>query len=127
MAVLAGAFGMLALVIAATGLYGLLAYSVAQRTAEIGVRVALGASYGRVIRMVLSQGLGLIVFGLVVGILGAAIVARYLSGMLYGLTALDAATYVAAAVTLALVATLASYVPARRAANVDPLTALRSE
>ena len=127
MAVLAGAFGMLALVIAATGLYGVLAYSVAQRTAEIGVRVALGASYGRVIRMVLSQGLGLIVFGLVVGILGAAIVGRYLSGMLYGLTALDAATYVAAAVTLALVATLASYVPARRAANVDPLTALRSE
>jgi putative ABC transport system permease protein len=127
MAVLAGAFGVLALVIAATGLYGLLAYSVTQRTAEIGVRVAFGASYGRVIGMVLSQSLGLIGVGLVVGMLGAAIVGRYLSGMLYGLTALDSGTYMAAALILTLVAVLASYAPARRAASVDPLTALRSD
>jgi putative ABC transport system permease protein len=127
MAVLAGAFGVLSLVIAAIGLYGLLAYTVAQRTAEIGIRMALGAPHGQVIRIVLSQSLALIGIGGVMGILAAAAITRYLAGMLFGLTPLDPPTFVAAALTLAVVALLASYVPARRAANVDPLVALRRD
>jgi macrolide transport system ATP-binding/permease protein len=123
----AGLFSLLALALAAVGLYGLLAYSVAQRTNEIGVRMALGARPIDVFRMVLDKGIRMVGVGLVLGIAGALALTRALGSLLYGVGSADPATYIVTAVVLVAVATLACYVPARRATRVDPATALRNE
>ena len=126
-AFLIGAFGALALLLAAIGLYGVVAYSVAQRTREVGVRVALGAGVGEVVRMVLGGGMRLAAAGVAVGALAAAGVARLLSSLLYGVSSMDPVAYLGAAALLLAVAFLANLVPARRAARVDPMVALRYE
>ena len=126
-AVLLGVFAGVAVLLVAVGIYGVIAYTVAQRTREIGIRVALGAQRSQVIGLVLRENIGLIGGGLVLGLAGAAAVTRYLQGMLFGLTPLDPTTFIAVSVMFALVATAASYVPARRATKVDPVVALRCE
>ena len=127
MATLASGFGTLALVLAAIGLYGLLAYAVARRTSEIGIRMALGAQRGQVMGLVLRQTCALTGIGIVVGLSGAAVMTRWLASMLFGVAPLDPITFIAASLMFAVVASLASYLPARRAAKVDPLVALRYE
>lgn len=124
---LAGFFGLLAVLLVATGLYGTLAYQVNHRTAEIGVRMAVGARHWQVVWMVLRDSLVITVFGVIVGVPLATIVANTLSSALYGVRPNDAMTYALAVAAVAAVAIVASLVPARRAASVDPLTALRSE
>lgn len=125
----AGSLGILALLLAAVGLYGVMAYAVTQRTREIGVRMALGADYDRVVRMVLVQGLKLTLFGGIAGLLLAGGAAAGLSsaGILFGISAFDPISFGATALVLIGVATVATYIPARRAALVDPLRALRAE
>ena len=127
LAALASSLGAAALVLAAVGLYGLLAYMVARRTPEIGVRMALGARRAEVVWLVFRQSATLIAIGLVVGLTAAAIVTRFVQGMLFGLSPLDPATLLAVSLIFVLVATLASYLPARRATTIDPLVALRCE
>jgi predicted lysophospholipase L1 biosynthesis ABC-type transport system permease subunit len=124
---LAGFFGLLAVVLVATGLYGTLAYRVNNRTVEIGVRMAVGAQRGQVVWMVLRDSLLLTAIGVGIGIPLAALVARVLESSLYGVKPWDAVSYALAIAGVAFVAAAASMVPARRAANVDPLTALRAE
>ena len=124
-AVLLGIFGLLALLLAAVGLYGVMSYSVARRTREIGIRMALGAGTGNVLRLVLKEGMMLVGGGLAAGLIVAAGVTRLLASFLYGVNPLDAITFVAIPLTLALVALLANYLPARRATKVDPMEALR--
>jgi putative ABC transport system permease protein len=126
-AVLLGIFAGVAAALAAIGTYGVLAYSVTRRTREIGIRVALGAQRGEVLSLVLRQSAVLTIIGLGLGLAGAAAVTRYLEGLLFGLTPLDPVTFGAVTVLFAAIATVASYVPARRAATVDPLIALRCE
>jgi putative ABC transport system permease protein len=120
-------FAILAGVLAASGIYGSMLYSVGQRRREFGVRIALGAGRGRLLRMVLRQSLVLTLVGLVIGVAGSLAVGRLLSGMLFGVGATDLPTYLAVAVTMGLVAMLAALVPARRAAAEDPVEALRFE
>jgi len=122
-----GVFGGVALLIAIIGLYGMLSFSVTERTREMGIRMALGAQQGSVLRLVITQGLRLAVFGVVIGLLGAWGVTRVMSALLFGVSPTDALTLGAVAVTLGVVALLACYVPARRATKVDPLVALREE
>ena len=124
---LSGFFGLLALALACIGLYGLLAYEVARRTREIGIRSALGAQRGDVLRLVVKQGLLLAVVGAVAGIGVALGVTRYLKSMLYDVSAYDPVTIVGVTVLLILVALAACLIPARRATNVDPIVALRYE
>jgi predicted permease len=119
------AFGAAALLLAAIGIYGLLAYSVEQRTQEIGIRLALGADAGRVRRMVVVQGLGLAFAGIAVGLAGAFGLTRFLSSLLFGVRAADPSVFVGVPVVLAFVALLAAWIPARRASRVDPIRALR--
>ena len=126
-AVLLGVFAGVAGVLASIGIYGVLAYAVTQRTQEIGVRMALGAQRGQVLRLVLRKGLILSILGVALGLVGAAGGTRLLQGMLFGITPLDPKTFTAVAFAWGLVATLACYLPARRAMNVDPMVALRSE
>jgi hypothetical protein len=126
-ALLLGAFGALALLLATVGLYGVVAYSVSMRTREMGVRMALGARPADVLRLVLVQAGRLSVVGIAVGALLAALVGRVLGALLYGVSALDPAAHLLAAAVLLAVTVLASLVPARAAARVDPLRALRSE
>jgi predicted permease len=126
-AILLVVFGGLALLLASIGLYGVMAFAVSRRTRELGIRVALGARPGDVFRLVLRQGMTLVVVGLVVGVGVAAMVTRLLTAFLYGVSTRDTFTFVAIPVLLTLVALLACYVPARRATKVDPLTALRYE
>jgi putative ABC transport system permease protein len=124
---LLGAFAVLALVLAAVGLYGVISYSVAQRTQEIGIRVAMGAARSQVLSMVMNSGLRLVLFGLVAGQVMALMLNRTLKGLLVGVSATDPSTLLLTALVLLAVASLASYVPARRAARVDPIVALRFE
>jgi predicted permease len=124
---LSGFFGLLALVLACVGLYGLLSYEVSRRTREIGIRLALGAQPGSVLKVVLQQGIVLAIVGAAVGIGVALGVTRYLTSMLYDVHANDPLTMIAVAVLLTLVAVAACYIPARRAMRVDPLVALRYE
>ena len=126
-ATLLGFFGFVALALAAVGVYGVIAYSVAERTHEIGIRVALGASRGDVAGMVMSQGLMMTAAGLVFGLAGAWFVTRYMATLLYGIAPRDPVTFGAAAGMLAVVAMAACYLPARRAMGVDPMVALRHE
>jgi predicted permease len=122
-----GVFAAVALLLAAVGVYGVIAYFVSQRTREIGIRVALGARRSEVLALVLRRATALIAIGLVAGLLGAAAVTRYLEGMLYGVSALDAVTFAGVVLTLATAAIAASCLPARWAAAVDPVVALRYE
>ena len=124
---LLAAFAVLALTLAMIGVYGLLAYAVARRRQEIGVRMALGASAGQVLRLVVGRGLVLTLAGAALGLLGARAAGRLLAGLLYAVPANDPATFVAVPLLLAAAALLASWVPARRAARVDPAVALRAE
>ncbi|MFZ0923252.1 MAG: ADOP family duplicated permease, partial [Candidatus Acidiferrales bacterium] len=124
---LSGFFGALALVLACIGLYGLLSYEVSRRTREIGIRMALGAQPGSVLKLVLRQGIALAIVGAAVGIGVALGVTRYLTSMLYDVHANDPLTMIAVAVLLVLVAFAACYIPARRATRVDPMVALRYE
>ena len=120
-------FGAVALLLAATGVYGLLAYAVSQRTQEIGVRVALGAARRDVVRLIVGQGLRLTMVGIVIGLLASFAVTGVVASILYNVTPTDPATSVGASLFLLAIASLASYVPTRRATAVDPLIALRSE
>jgi putative ABC transport system permease protein len=124
---LSGFFGVLALLLAAIGLYGVTSYIVARRQMEIGIRLALGAQRADVVRVSVGQTAITTTIGVVVGLGAAAIVTRYLKTLLFGITPLDAATFVTAAVVLMAVALLTCYVPARRATRIDPMIALRSE
>jgi predicted permease len=127
LATLASAFGLAALFLVAVGLYGVIAQWAAQRTREIGVRMALGASAGGVRWMVLRQAFVLVLFGVAIGIPGAIAATRLLKGMLFGVEPMDPVTLVAAALAMFAAAGLAAYLPARRASRVDPMTALRCE
>ena len=124
---LAGSFGLLALLIAAVGIFGIVGYLVARRTQEIGIRVALGARPASVIRLVLGEGLRPVLIGAIAGALGAVVVARAMRAVLYEIAPLDAPSFVAAAALLLGAAMVAAAVPARRATRVDPLRAMRSE
>ena len=126
-ATLLGVLSVVGLLLAAMGLYGVLAYSVAQRTQEIGLRVALGAGRSDVLALVVRQGLRLTAIGIAAGALIAAGLGRFLSSMLHGVTPADPATFLGVAVVLAAVALLACYIPARRALRIDPMVALRYE
>ena len=125
--ILLGAFAALALLLAAIGLYGLVSYSVSQRTHEIGVRVALGAERRQILRLVLAQGVALAACGTVAGLLGAWAATRVLVGLVGGVKPTDPVTFSAVSVLLIAVAAAATYIPARRAARVDPIIALRSD
>jgi predicted permease len=120
-------FGALALLLASIGLYGVMAYSVAQRTNEIGIRMALGAQAATVLRMVIGQGMKFVAFGLVVGAIAAYVLKSFLESQLYGVEATDPVTYAMGGALLFAVALLACWIPARRATKVDPVIALRSE
>jgi ABC-type antimicrobial peptide transport system permease subunit len=120
-------FGAAALTLAVVGVYGIVAYGVAQQTREIGVRLALGARPRRVVARVVGHGVRLAAVGIALGLAGAYALSRYLTAILFGITATDAATYVAVAALLATAAALASLVPARGAARLDPVRALRDE
>ena len=124
-ALLLGIFGGLALTLASIGVYGVMAYSVSQRTRELGIRLALGATTTEVRGMVLRQGLALTGAGIVLGIVCAALLTRLVTDLLYGVSAMDPTTFVGIPVILLLVAAAAIYIPARRASRVDPVVALR--
>jgi predicted permease len=121
------AFAVMAMLLGMVGIYGLLAYSVKRRTSEIGVRIALGASRGHVLRMILWQGLKVSFLGLLFGLLGALALTRVLTSWLYGVSALDPITFVAVLVLLLFITVTACLIPARRAASVDPMRCLRYE
>ena len=118
-------FAALALVLATVGIYGVMAYSVAQRTREIGIRVALGARDNAVLGLVFAQGFRLAALGLLFGVTAAFALTRLMASMIYGVSSTDAATFFAVALLLASVAAAACYIPARRAMRVDPMVALR--
>lgn len=125
--ILLGAFAAVALVLAAVGIYGVISYSVSRRTHEIGIRMALGATRGEVVRLVVSQGMVQALAGAGVGLLGALGLTRLMSDLLYGVRPTDAVTFLAVPLVLGAVAAAASYIPARRVARIDPMAALRSE
>jgi ABC-type antimicrobial peptide transport system permease subunit len=116
-----------ALVLGLVGIYGVISYVVSQRTREIGVRIALGAEPAVVRRMVVAQASRVIAVGVVIGLSASVVLTRLMAGMLHGVRSVDAVTYGLVTVAISVVALAASYVPARRAARVDPVTALRAE
>jgi predicted permease len=122
-----GLFAVTALLLAGLGIYGVISYVVGERTHEIGIRLALGAQRRNILKMVLRQGLGLAITGAAIGLIGAAIVSHLMVGMLYGVRPTDLATFAGVTVLLVAIATLACYIPARRATRVDPIIALRAE
>ncbi|MDQ3175213.1 MAG: ABC transporter permease [Acidobacteriota bacterium] len=126
-ATLAGLFGLVGVLLAAVGIFGVVSFAVAQRTREIGIRIALGAQARDVLMLIVGQGMRLALAGIPVGLLAAIAVSRLLASLLYGISATDAVTFVGVALLLALVALIACYVPARRATRVDTLVALRYE
>jgi putative ABC transport system permease protein len=126
-AILLGVFAVCALIIAAIGIYGVLAYSVTQRTQEIGLRMALGAANGQVLRLIVREGMMVGAIGIGVGIVGALAISRVLTSLVFETPVRDPLTFVIAAASLALVALLACVLPARKASRVDPIVALRSE
>src|SRR5258705_3267190 len=122
-----GVFGLVALVLAAIGIYGITSYAVSQRTREIGIRMALGAQLSDVMKLILTHGVKLTIIGVCLGLLGAYLVTRAITSVLYGVSATDPLTFVGVSVLLIAVALIACYLPARRATRVDPLVALRYE
>ena len=124
--VLLGSFAGVALLLAVIGIYGVIAYSVAQRTREMGIRRALGAQQGEILRLVMLEGFRLALAGVAVGIAGAYGLTRLMTAVLFRVSATDPQTFVGVAVLFLLVALAASYVPARRATRIDPMVALRT-
>jgi len=124
---LMGVFAGVALLLGAIGIYGVMSYSVAQRTNEIGLRIALGANGHEVSRMVVAQGMRVAVVGIAVGVVAAVAATRVMGGLLFNVSTTDPVTYAVVATLLTIVALIASYVPARRAALVDPMTAIRAQ
>jgi putative ABC transport system permease protein len=124
---LIGIFAALALLLAAVGIYGVMSYSVTQRTNEIGIRVTLGAQPNDVFRTVVGEGLRYALLGVAIGVAGGLALTRLLASFLYGISAYDPATFIAVAVLLVAVSAAASFFPARRATRVDPIVALRYE
>ena len=120
-------FSGLALLLAAVGIYGVISYSVLQQSHEIGIRMALGAGKGDVLKMVVGQGMLLAVFGVAVGLILAFVLSRFLASMVFGVSALDPATFMGVTLLLSAVAFLATYIPAKRATRIDPMIALRYE
>jgi putative ABC transport system permease protein len=125
--VMLGAFAVFALVLAAVGVYGVMSYLVAQGTHDIGVRMALGADTGNIVALVVRQGMALGGIGIAAGLIGAALVTRVMSSLLFGVSAHDGVTFSAVVVILAAAAFAATVIPARRATKVDPMVALREE
>ena len=125
--VLLGIFAIVALTLAAVGIYGVIAYAVSQRTREIGIRIALGAQKRDIFRMVVGHGLILSLIGVVIGLAASLMLTRYLASLLYGVSSTDPATITSVALLLITVALLACSIPARRATRVDPMSALRHD
>jgi putative ABC transport system permease protein len=126
-AFLFGGFAFIALALAAFGIYGVMSFAVAQRTREIGLRMALGAGEGQVMKLIMKEGMTLGVIGLLIGLLGAYGIGRLMKSMLYGVGSIDGVAFSAVATILLLSALIACYIPARRATHVDPMAALRDQ
>jgi putative ABC transport system permease protein len=125
--VLVTLFAVVGVLLAAIGIYGVMSYAVAERTHELGIRIALGANRASVLRLVLGESMALAAIGIAVGLAGAFAATRLIQSLLFGVTSTDAVTFVAISALLAVTALVASYVPARRAVRVDPMIALRYE